>query len=33
VEGAECWCRPQVTFAGESLIVTHKDLNRGEFDC
>jgi hypothetical protein len=33
VEGPDCWCRPQIDFAGETLIVTHKDLNKGEFDC
>ena len=33
LEGAECWCRPQVSFMAGTLIVTHKDLDHGEFDC
>jgi hypothetical protein len=33
VEGPDCWCRPQVTFTVDALIVNHKDLNKGEFDC
>ncbi|HEY7098604.1 MAG TPA: hypothetical protein VH437_17890 [Terriglobales bacterium] len=31
--GAECWCRPQVTFSGNAIVVQHKDLNNGDFDC
>jgi hypothetical protein len=33
LEGPDCWCRPQVTFTVDALIVNHKDLNKGEFDC
>jgi hypothetical protein len=33
LEGSDCWCRPQVTFMAGTLIVTHKDLDHGEFDC
>ena len=32
-DGADCWCRPQITFAVDLLVVTHKDLSKGEFDC
>jgi hypothetical protein len=31
-EGAECWCRPRVTFSADVMIVSHKDLSRGDFD-
>jgi hypothetical protein len=32
-DGPDCWCRPQVAFVAGTLIVTHKDLGNGEFDC
>jgi hypothetical protein len=31
-EGADCWCRPRVTFSADAMIVSHKDLTRGDFD-
>ena len=31
-EGADCWCRPKVTFSADAMIVSHKDLSRGDFD-
>jgi len=31
-EGTDCWCRPHVTVLGDSVIVSHKDLEKGEFD-
>jgi hypothetical protein len=31
-EGADCWCRPRVTFSADVMIVSHKDLSRGDFD-
>jgi hypothetical protein len=31
-EGLECWCRPRVAFAIDMMIVSHKDLNQGDFD-
>jgi hypothetical protein len=31
-EGTDCWCRPHVTVIGDSIIVSHKDLEKGEFD-
>lgn len=33
VDGPDCWCRPGTTVIGETLIVSHKDLDKGEFDC
>lgn len=32
-EGADCWCRPVVNATDTTVLVTHKDLRRGEFDC
>lgn len=32
-EGPDCWCRPRVTFSADVMIVSHKDLSRGDFDC
>ena len=31
-EGADCWCRPRVTFSADAMIVSHKDLSQGDFD-
>jgi hypothetical protein len=31
-KGPECWCRPKVTFSADTIIVSHKDLNQGDFD-
>ena len=30
--GAQCWCRPYVSFVPGAIIVRHKNLDRGEFD-
>jgi len=32
-DGTECWCRPQVVFQVDKIVVSHKDLIKGEFDC
>ena len=31
-EGADCWCRPRVSFSADVMVVSHKDLSRGDFD-
>lgn len=32
MEGADCWCRPKLSFTADVTIVSHKDLSRGDFD-
>jgi hypothetical protein len=32
MEGADCWCRPKLSFSADLMIVSHKDLSRGDFD-
>ena len=32
-EGIDCWCRPRITFSLDTMIVSHKDLSQGDFDC
>jgi hypothetical protein len=31
--GPTCWCRPHVLFLIDRMVVRHKDLPGGEFDC
>ena len=31
-EGADCWCRPQVSATDAVPVVNHRDLRNGEFD-
>jgi hypothetical protein len=33
LDAADCWCRPEVTLVADTLILNHKDLDKGEFDC
>lgn len=32
-EGPLCWCRPRIIFSAGAIVIEHKDLFSGEFDC
>jgi hypothetical protein len=32
-DSAECWCRPQVALKEGIVIINHKNLHDGDFDC
>jgi len=32
-DGSLCWCRPRVVFTAGKILLEHKDLLKGEFDC
>jgi hypothetical protein len=32
-EGPSCWCRPKIVCCRGEILVRHRDLQNGEFDC
>ena len=32
-DSPHCWCRPRVTVCVSEILIQHKDLANGEFDC
>jgi len=32
-DSPHCWCRPRVTVCVSEVLIQHKDLANGEFDC
>lgn len=32
-DGPLCWCRPRIIFSAGQILLEHKNLLNGEFDC